>query len=104
MDTAIRTQTAFRLNNHLLEKLKRNARKANMSLNAYVEEALEEVAGKDFDFPQLTEEFFLKNREFSESFVIQGAQLPKAYEGLDGYGQAEMDDKLLMEAKYEENL
>ena len=104
METVLRTQTAFRLSNILLEKLKQNARKANMSLNAYVEEALEEVAGNDFVFPQLTEDFFRKNREFSESFVIQGARLPKAYEGLDGYGQAEMDDKLLMEAKYEENL
>ena len=75
-----------------------------MSLNAYVEETLEEAAGSDFAFPQLTEDFFRKNREFSESFVIQGARRPKEYVGLNGYEQAEMDNKLLMEAKYEENL
>ena len=104
MDTVARTQTAFRLSNPLLEKLKRNARKANMSLNAYVEEALEAAAGNDFAFPQLTEDFFRKNRAFTESFVLLDARVPKEYEGLDGCGQAEMDDRLLMEAKYEENL
>lgn len=41
MDTAIpRTQTAFRLSNELLRRLKIEARKQNRSLNNYVESVL----------------------------------------------------------------
>lgn len=104
METVTRTQTAFRLKDSLIEKLKRNARNAGMSLNAYVEEALEATAGRDYAFPQLTEEFFLSNRSFSESFTIKDVRLPKEYEGRNPFDQAELDHQLIMEAKYEENL
>lgn len=41
METAIpRTQTAFRLSNELLRRLKTEARKQNRSLNNYVESVL----------------------------------------------------------------
>ena len=104
METVTRTQTAFRLKDSLLDVLKRNARKAGKSLNAYVEEALEATAEKDFAFPQLPEDFFLANRVFSESFMLKDARLPKEYEGQDSFGQAELDNQLITEAKYEENL
>ena len=43
METAIpRTQTAFRLSNELLRRLKIEARKQNRSLNNYVESVLME--------------------------------------------------------------
>ena len=104
METAARTQTAFRLKNSLLEKLKWNARKANLSLNAYVEETLEAAAGRDFAFPQLSDAFFKENRDLSESFALHNTKLPKEYNGLDGYAQAQLDNHLLMDVKYEENL
>ena len=104
METANRTQTAFKLKDSLLDVLKRNARKADKSLNAYVEEALEATAEKDFDFPQLPGDFFRSNRSFSESFALKGVRLPKGYEGQDPFTQAELDNQLTMETKYEENL
>lgn len=104
MKTITRTQTAFRLKDSLLDVLKRNARKAGKSLNAYVEEALEATVEKDFAFPKLTEDFFQANREFSESFVLKGVRLPKEYKGKDSFAQATLDNQLIMEAKYEENL
>ena len=104
METVTRTQTAFRLKDSLLDVLKRNARKAGKSLNAYVEEALEATAEKDFAFPQLPEDFFRANRSFSESFALKGVRLPQEYEGQDSLGQADLDNKIIMEAKYEENL
>ena len=104
METVTRTQTAFRLKDSLLDVLKRNARKAGKSLNAYVEEALEATAEKDFAFPQLPEDFFRANRSFSESFALKGVRLPEEYEGQDSLGQADLDNKIIMEAKYEENL
>ena len=104
METVTRTQTAFRLKDSLLDVLKRNARKAGKSLNAYVEEALEATAEKDFAFPQLPEEFFRSNRSFSEAFVLKGVRLPEEYEGQNPFAQAELDNQLIMEAKYEENL
>ena len=104
METVTRTQTAFRLKDSLLDVLKRNARKAGKSLNAYVEEALEATAERDFAFPQLPEDFFRANRSFSEAFVLKGVRLPKGYKGQDPFTQAELDNQLIMEAKYEENL
>lgn len=45
METAIsRTQTAFRLSNELLRRLKIEARKQNRSLNNYVESVLMDAA------------------------------------------------------------
>lgn len=104
METVTRTQTAFRLKDSLLDVLKRNARKAGKSLNAYVEEALEATAEKDFAYPQLPEDFFRANRSFSESFALKGVRLPKGYKGQDPFAQVELDHQLIMEAKYEENL
>ena len=104
METANRTQTAFKLKDSLLDVLKRNARKADKSLNAYVEEALEATAEKDFAFPQLPEDFFRSNRSFSEVFVLKGVRLPEEYEGQDPFAQVKLDHQLTMEAKYDENL
>ena len=46
METVARTQTAFRLKNSLLERIKWNARREHKSLNAYVEDLLEEQVGR----------------------------------------------------------
>lgn len=78
-----RTQTAFRLRNSLLERLKWNARRANKSVNAYVEEVLEETVGTDLVFPKLPSEFFVQNRELAQQFVLEGLELPGDYEGRD---------------------
>lgn len=53
--------------------------------------------------PKLSEDIFSKHRAFSESFTLKETSLPKEYEGLDGYLQAELDNMLLAEAKFEEN-
>ena len=42
METITRVQTAFRLREDLLERLKYKAKRQNMSLNAYVEQVLDE--------------------------------------------------------------
>lgn len=96
--TVPRTQTAFRLKDSLLERLKMQARRANKSLNNFVEETLEEKVGREIVFPKLPPEFFEEARELGERFVIKGAILAPEYEGLDAYEQAEMDKKVLMEA------
>lgn len=104
METAVRTQTAFRLKDNLLERLKWNAKRAHKSVNAYVEEILEEiVGGPELVFPAIPSSFFEDNRALAEQFVLKGVRLPKEYEGLDGYEQAAQDEELLMQAKYEDN-
>lgn len=64
METEPRTQTAFRLKDSLLQTLKWKAKKANMSLNAYVEETLEEAAGQELKFPKFSQGFFEENRAY----------------------------------------
>lgn len=101
MDTVPRTQTAFRLKDSLLERLKWNAKRAHKSVNAYVEEVLEDTVGRELNFPKLPPEWFEEHRKDAERFVMKGSILPKEYEGLDAAGQAEMDKKVLAEALYE---
>lgn len=99
METVARTQTAFRLKDSLLERLKWQAKREKKSLNAFVEEVLEEKVGRELVFPKLPPEFFEKASEL-DRFAIKG-RLPKEYEGLDSFGQAEMDKKFLMDALLE---
>lgn len=100
METVPRTQTAFRLKDSLLERIKWQARKEHKSVNAFVEEALEEKVGTELVFPKLPPEWFEQQRENTERYVLKG-KLPKEYEGLDAYEQAEMDKKILMDALWE---
>ena len=100
METVPRTQTAFRLKDSLLERIKWQAQKEHKSVNAFVEEVLEEKVGKELVFPKLPPEWFEQQRENTERFVLKG-KLPKEYEGLDAYEQAEMDKKILMDALWE---
>lgn len=99
METNQRTQTAFRLKDSLLERIKWRARREKKSVNAFVEEVLEKEVGKELVFPKLPPEFFEKAREL-DRFAIKG-KLPKEYEGLNSFEQAEMDKKLLMDALWE---
>jgi len=102
METVPRTQTAFRLKNSLLERIKWQAKRAHKSVNAYVEEVLEETVGREPVFPKLPPEFFEKAKEL-ERFALKDTKLPKEYEGKDGFEQAELDKKYLLEALYEEH-
>lgn len=102
METVARTQTAFRLKDTLLERVKLQAKKEHKSVNAFVEEVLEEKVGTELVFPKLPPEFFEKTREETERFVLKGAKLPKEYEGLDAYETVEMDKKILADVLYEE--
>lgn len=102
METVARTQTAFRLKDSLLERMKWNARREHKSLNAYVEDLLEEQVGREVVFPKLPPEFFEKSVEL-ERFAVKGLYHPKEYEGKDGFEQAELDKKYLLEALYEEH-
>ncbi len=100
METEARTQTAFRLKDSLLERMKWNARREHKSLNAYVEDLLEEQIGREVVFPKLPPEFFEKSKEL-ERFALKGTKLPKEYEGLDASEYPEMDKRLLADALYE---
>lgn len=99
METVPRTQTAFRLKDSLLERIKWQAKKEHKSVNAFVEASLEEIVGRDLVFPKLPPEFFEKAKEL-DRFALKG-KLPKEYEGKDAFDQAEMDKKLLMDALWE---
>lgn len=100
METEARTQTAFRLKDSLLERLKWRAKREKKSLNAFVEEVLEEKVGRELVFPKLPPEFFEKSKEL-ERFALKGTKLPKEYEGLDASEYPEMDKRLLADALYE---
>ena len=102
METVARTQTAFRLKNSLLERLKWEAKRRDKSLNTFVEETLEEVVGYEPVFPKLPPEFFEQAKEL-ERFALKGCKLPPEYEGLDASEQAAMDKIILAEALYEAN-
>lgn len=101
MMTTARTQTAFRLKDSLLEKLKWNAKRNNQSLNSYVEQTLEAVVGREVEYPKISGETLAEGRALAEKFVQYGVQLPKEYAGLDADGQAQMD-KQLLRGRYEE--
>ena len=100
METEARTQTAFRLKDGLLERLKWQAKREKKSLNAFVEEVLEEQVGREVVFPKLPPEFFEKSKEL-ERFALKGTKLSKEYEGLDASEYPEMDKRLLADALYE---
>lgn len=100
METEARTQTAFRLKDSLLERLKWRAKREKKSLNAFVEEVLEEKVGRELVFPKLPPEFFEKSKEL-ERFALKGTKLSKEYEGLDASEYPEMDKRLLADALYE---
>ena len=100
MEAEARTQTAFRLKDGLLERLKWQAKREKKSLNAFVEEVLEEKVGRELVFPKLPPEFFEKSKEL-ERFALKGTKLPKEYEGLDASEYPEMDKRLLADALYE---
>ena len=99
MSTVPRTQTAFRLKNDLLERLKVNARKQNKSLNNYVEEVLEKDAPSTLEFPRLTKEDLVISEE-AKSFAIF-CELPERYKGLTAAEQAEMDKQVKLEVLLE---
>ena len=103
MGTIARTQTAFRLKNSLLERLKENARRTNKSLNAYVEDALEDAVSWEPEYPKLPKECFEKGRIEAEKYVLKDCRLPKEYEGLDAFEQAALDKEFLYQALYEDN-
>lgn len=100
MDKNHKTQTAFRLKDSLLERMKWNARREHKSLNAYVEDLLEEQVGREVVFPKLPPEFFEKSKEL-ERFAQKGTKLSKEYEELDASEYPEMDKRLLADALYE---
>lgn len=99
METVPRTQTAFRLKDTLLERLKWQAKKEHKSLNTLVEETLEDRWGRELVFPKLPPEFFEQAKEL-DRFALKG-KLPKEYEGLDASDQVEMDKQILLEALLE---
>lgn len=57
METVARTQTAFRIKDSLLERIKWQAKKEQKSVNAFVEEILEEKVGTELVFPKLPQDF-----------------------------------------------
>lgn len=91
MSTVPRTQTAFRLKNDLLERLKIKARKEKVSLNTLVENTLEANAGKDILFPRLPKDYGISPE--ARSFECHG-QLPEEYKGLSASEQAALDREL----------
>lgn len=101
METSTRTQTAFRLKDSLLESLKWHSRRAHKSMNAFVEDILEEALQENSVFPQVSPSFLEEQREAAERFVLKDATLPEAYQNLDEYDQAALDKKLLADALYE---
>lgn len=96
METVARTQTAFRIKDSLLERIKWQAKKEQKSVNAFVEEILEEKVGTELVFPKLPQDFFEKAKEL-DKFAIKG-KIPLEYKGLDAAGQAELDKTVLMDA------
>lgn len=101
METVPRTQTAFRLKDSLLERIKWREKQEKKSVNAFVEEVLEEEVGQELVFPKLSQEWFEQHREETERFVLKGAKLLEEYGGLDAFEQAELDKKILADALYE---
>ncbi len=102
METVPRTQTAFRLKDSLLARIKWEAKRQKKSVNTFVEEVLEREVGTEISYPKVTPEFMEKARKIAEQYVLKDAKLPKEYEGLDGFGQAALDKELLAQMKYEE--
>ena len=91
MSSVPRTQTAFRLKNDLLERLKVKARKEKVSLNTYVENTLEANVGKDLIFPRLPKDFGISQE--ARSFACIG-HLSEEYKGLSASEQAALDREL----------
>ena len=100
MSTIPRTQTAFRLKNDLLERIKVNARRQNKSLNSFVEDVLEREVPPSIIFPKLTKEDLVISEE-AKSFTILNGGLPDSYKGLTAEEQAAMDNQIKLEALIE---
>lgn len=101
MEAVPRTQTAFRLKDSLLNRLKWEAKRQKKSVNTLVEEVLEREVGTEIRYPKVTPEFMEAARKIAEQFVLKDAKLPKEYEGLDGYEQAALDKEFIRRAKCE---
>ena len=101
METVARTQTAFRLKDSLVDRLKWYAKRNHQSLNSFVEETLERTVGSELQLPQFSPEDFAQARSFARRFVLPDASLPETYQGLDAFGQAEVDKELLKGKLYE---
>ena len=102
MEAVPRTQTAFRLKDSLLNRLKWEAKRQKKSVNTLVEEVLEREIGVEIRYPKVTPEFMEKARKIAEQFVLKDAKLPKEYVGLDAFETAAMDKEILAQMKYEE--
>ena len=97
-----RTQTAFRLENRLLERLKLNARKSKESLNQYVERILVKEVGLAPEFPRVPKGFF---DDLSEMDNYTLGRMPSGHLAGDPARQVEKDDDLLgllLSEKYDE--
>ena len=90
--SSYRTQTAFRLGNGLLIRLKANARKAKMSLNQYVEGILINNVGQETEYPKIPEAFF-DNLPEMEKFSC--CRMPGAHSVNEQEDQVEKDNELL---------
>jgi len=95
MPQTAKVQTAFRFSQGLIDRMKWAAKKQNKSLNAFVEDEMEKVVGRDVRFPKLPKEYFEKSKEL-ESWAI-GGELDPRYKGLTASEQAELDKQI----KYE---
>lgn len=94
MEAEARTQTAFRLKDTLLLRLKQQARKEKRSLNSLVEESLESVTGLRITYPRLPENF--TPSEEALGFAVD-CGLDDRYRGQRAAEQAAMDKRILQE-------
>lgn len=92
MQPVPRTQTAFRLKDSLLERLKWHAKRQHTSLNTLVEKTLENSFTEELVFPKLPPEFFEQAKEL-ERFALTGVGT------LTGYDN---DKEILADVLYEE--
>ena len=99
MDAVARTQTAFRLKDSLIIRLKHQARKENRSLNNLVEETLEKAVGREIEFPTLPSPEELE--DFMKAWPSAGTSMPEGYQGKTAAEQAELDKKLLADILWE---
>lgn len=100
-----KVQTAFRFSPGLVDRMKRAAKKQNKSLNAFVEDEMEKVVGREVEFPKLPADFFEKAKELEKWSI--GGELDPRYHGLSAAEQAELDKEILYEAlmeKYAEGI
>ena len=73
MPQTAKVKTAFRFSQGLIDRMKWAAKKQNKSLNAFVEDEMEKVVGRDVRFPKLPKEYFEKSKE-AFNFVMQNLE------------------------------